>query len=113
VRLRTAVLAAGVALLAAGCNSHVYGSLGNQVAEFYFTGSATAAMKAHAVQACSGLKGTSPYALPRGNAPLASQVYSVRFDVTHASNAQLQALLNCMSRQKGVTGFNIPDQGGF
>ena len=101
--------AAGVALLATGCNPHMYGALGTQVAEFYFSGSSTAAIRAHALHACSGLPGTQAYPLPKAGAPAASVVYDVRFNVTHASNMQLQRLLTCMSRQRDVTGYDIPD----
>jgi hypothetical protein len=107
---RMLLLAAGVTLVATACNANLYSGLGRQVAEFTFSASATQAMRAHALKACSGLPGTKAYRLPPKNSSLASQIYDVRFDVTHADNLQLQRLISCMTKQPGVQGVNIPDQ---
>ncbi len=112
--MRTPPVAAGlvvalVATMLAGC-----GRLGQNITKrevvVHFGPTASPAQHLSARTACTGLPHTSPEPLPTGNR-LSQRLNDVRFRVDNASDRQLLTLYNCLSRQPGVVGVDIPSIG--
>jgi hypothetical protein len=105
-RLAVMALAVGLALLLTGCNDS---ALTKRELVFYFTPSSTAAEQLSALHACEHV---TPEATPEvfstagANADL---VGDVRFRIDHADDKQIAEVENCMNKQPGIAGVDIPD----
>jgi hypothetical protein len=105
-RLAGMAVAVGVALMLAGCNDS---ALTKRELVVYFGDDATSADHAAALHACSNV---TPEATPEPfvtSGPAADQVGDVRFRIDHADDKALATLENCLDRQPGVVGADIPD----
>jgi hypothetical protein len=100
-----------VAVTASACGGKLTAGLSKQEVVVVFNPQATQAEHAAVRRDCSGIPGTSAEPLPGPGAPLASQVYDVRFRVDHASNAELNRLLVCLThhQKQGVLSYDMPD----
>jgi len=93
-------------LFTASCNSS---ALSKQELVVYFKQSAPASDHTSALKACAHV---TPEATPE---PIASSslpsnaVGDVRFRIDHANDAALALLTECLSKQPGVTGVDVPD----
>lgn len=104
----TAVAVCTVAL--AGCNN---ANLSRREAVVHFDQSATAAEHSAARTACAtAAPHASPEPVPSASTRGVSPAYDVRFRVDHASDRDLNQLVQCLRRQKGVAGIDIPDADG-
>src|SRR5437764_7719877 len=108
---RCAVAGLAVAVLCAavlgGCNN---GNLTRRELVVHFNTSATAADHASARTACaSAAPHASPEPAPSASSRGVQPVNDVRFRVDHASDRDLNELLQCLRRQPGVAGFDLPD----
>jgi hypothetical protein len=114
-RRRTRQLAAGptvvaLALSLAGCNN---ANLTRREAVVHFDPSATAADHANARAACAtAAPHASPEPAPSASTRGVAPAYDVRFRVDHASDRDLNQLEQCLRRQRGVVGIDIPDAEG-
>ncbi|HEX3897531.1 MAG TPA: hypothetical protein VHW74_00045 [Mycobacteriales bacterium] len=105
-RLALAALAAGVALLLAGCNTS---ALTKRELVFYFSPNATQAQHQAALDAC---KDVTPEAVPEPfdtTGPTADLVGDVRFRIDHADDKAIAEVEDCMNKQPGIAGVDIPD----
>lgn len=100
-----AVLASGLGLSAVGCSGQSALTFREVVVKF--APSATPEQHRAARAACDGLPHTSPEPIP-SNAGKAARLNDVRFRVDQASDAELNALYQCLIRQPGVIGVDIP-----
>lgn len=107
-RRRLVVCAAITASLAvlSGCNTS---ALTKREVVVYFKPSAPTSDQAAALKACAH---ASPEAIPepiiKSNL-VSDSVGDVRFRVDHADDKQLAILTECLNRQPGVEGWDIPD----
>jgi hypothetical protein len=103
-------LVAALALvpLLAGCAS--YQRLASQEVVVHFAADAPQSDHAAARAHCSGYAGTTPEPAPSATKIVSVRVYDVRFVVTDASDAQLASLLNCLRKQPGVVGVDVPEK---
>jgi len=77
-----------------------------------FSPDATQAQRAAVLTACAGAAPkTSPEPMVSPSS-VAGQVGDVRFRVDHANDRDINQLLQCVRKQPGVTGFNLPDADG-
>lgn len=83
------------------------GSLVQREAVVAFSRTATPAQHRAARAACSGLPNIVTEPPPR-NTLRASQLNDVRFRVEKADDAELARLFDCLRRQPGVIGVDIP-----
>jgi hypothetical protein len=110
---RTAICAAvgaSVAIGLTGCGQ--YGAAFRQrELVVHFTTSATQAQHLAARRACADASpAATPEPLPSGKHLRPSQrVGNVRFRIDNADARQLKALTECLRRQPGVLGFDIPE----
>jgi hypothetical protein len=94
------------ALGATGCNSS---ALSKQELVVYFNHSAPASERTDALRACAHV---TPQATPE---PIATSslpsnaVGDVRFRIDHANDQALALLTECLSKQPGVSGVDVPD----
>jgi hypothetical protein len=105
-RLIVGVVAAGILPLLSGCNSS---ALDKQELVVYFQQNAPASDHTAALKACA-------HAAPNANpepitkSTLASdQVGDVRWRIDHADDKDLALLTECLNKQPGVVGVDIPD----
>jgi len=105
---RLVVSAAAVAVLAAlsGCNAS---SLSKVEMVVYFQPNAPLSDHAAALKACAH---ASPEAIPE---PIVKSRYAsdavgdVRFRIDHADDKQVALLTECLNKQPGVEGVDVPD----
>ena len=105
-------LAAGLACLltAAACNNP---NLTRRELVVHFDRSATFADHEAARSACKdAAPHASPEPMPSAPPPGVAPGNDVRFRVDHASDRDLNQLLQCLRRQRGVAGFDLPDADG-
>ena len=105
-RVAAAALAAGLALVVAGCNTS---ALTKRELVIAFHQDATQAQHQAALAACANV---TPEATPEPfstTGPLADTVGNVRFRIDHADDKSLAILESCFEKQPGVAGFDIPD----
>lgn len=99
-----AVTLAAAALVTAGC-----ANLGRREVVVVFGQDSTQAQHRAARAACSGLPNASPEPLPTSTRYVSERLSDVRFRVDKASDGQISDLYNCLRKQPGVVGVNIPD----
>ena len=111
MRLVAVGLAAiGCAASLAGCNN---ANLSRRELVVHFDQSATAAEHDAARTACAtAAPHASPEPAPSASTRGVSPAYDVRFRVDHASDRDLNQLSQCLRKQRGVVGIDIPDAGG-
>lgn len=105
-RAAVAVAAGSVAVLATGCNSS---SLSKQELVVYFAQNAPASDHVAALRACSHV---SPATVPEPietSSLVSNDVGDVRFRIDHANDREVALLTECLNKQPGVVGFDIPD----
>jgi len=110
-RRAAAGLAAVACLVAAvGCNNP---NLTRRELVVHFDPSASAADHAGARTACAtAAPHASPEPAPSAESKGVAPANDVRFRVDHASDRDLNQLLQCLRRQRGVVGFDLPDADG-
>ncbi|MGN6474580.1 MAG: hypothetical protein ACTHK4_13165, partial [Mycobacteriales bacterium] len=89
-----------------GCNAS---ALTKRELVFYFDSSASTAQHRAALDACAHV---TPEATPEPfstSGPVANQVGNVRFRIDHADDKAIAQIEECMDRQAGVKGVDIPD----
>lgn len=107
--------AAGLALAACvlgagGCNNP---NLSRRELVVHFDPSATVAEHDAARTACAtAAPHVSPEPKPSPSTRAAQSPYDVRFRIDHASDRDENLLLQCLGRQRGVVGTDVPDAGG-
>lgn len=107
--LTACVVAAGVAL--AGC-SGVDAALSKQSAVVNFHDDTQVATLIQVRAACSHVPNVAPLPVSQSGSSAAGDVnatYSVRYNVSHASAANLEALRTCLQRFSSVAGVAIQD----
>jgi cell division septation protein DedD len=105
-----AALCGLLALVLGGCNN---ANLTRRELVVHFDTSASAADHTAARTACaSAAPHASPEPAPSPSTRGAQPANDVRFRVDHASDRDLNALLQCLRRQRGVAGFDLPEAGG-
>ena len=116
-RRRTRQLTAG--LVAAGCVAGLAGltgcnsNLARREAVVHFDDSATAADHNRVREACAtAAPHASPEPAPSASTRGVSPAYDVRFRIDHASDRDVNQLEQCLRKQHGVVGIDIPDAGG-
>ncbi len=105
-RLLVAALAAGTTLALAGCNTS---ALTKRELVFYFSPNATQAEHKAALTACEHV---TPEAVPEPfdtSGPTADLVGDVRFRIDHANDKEIAEVEDCMNKQPGIAGVDIPD----
>ncbi|HVW80316.1 MAG TPA: hypothetical protein VHB69_05180 [Mycobacteriales bacterium] len=105
-RLAVTALAVGLALVLSGCNTS---ALTKRELVFYFSPNATQAEHKAALTACSNV---TPAAVPEPfdtSGPTADLVGDVRFRIDHADDKQIAEVEDCMDKQPGIAGVDIPD----
>ncbi|HTW21202.1 MAG TPA: hypothetical protein VME70_13435 [Mycobacteriales bacterium] len=105
---RAAVVALGAVLvpLLAGCNTS---SLDKQELVVYFNQGAPASDHVHALQACAhAAPNANPEPLTKSTL-VSDQVGDVRWRIDHANDKDLALLTECLNKQPGVAGVDIPD----
>jgi hypothetical protein len=104
------VAVAGCALGLAGCNN---ANLARRELVVHFDPSATVADHNAARAACAtAAPHASPEPAPSASTRGVSPAYDVRFRIDHASDRDVNKLLQCLTHQQGVAGYDIPDAGG-
>ena len=98
--------ALGGLVFASGCNTS---SLTKREAVVYFSDTATESEHVNALNACAHVA-PSVHAEPITKSTLPSnQVGNVRFRIDHADDKDIALLTECLDKQPGVKGFDIPD----
>jgi hypothetical protein len=109
VRVRRAgigAVALGAIVFASGCNTS---SLTKRELVVYFTDNASESDHAAALNACANAA-PNVHAEPITKSTLPSnQVGNVRFRIDHADDKDIALLTECLDKQPGVKGFDIPD----
>jgi hypothetical protein len=97
-----------VGLLAvSGCNSS---ALTKQELVVYFKAGAPASDHQAALKACSHASPKAvPEPIPTGPSLPADTVGNVRFRIDHADDRDIALLTECLNRQPGVSGVDVPD----
>jgi hypothetical protein len=105
-RLVACAVAAGSLVALSGCNSS---SLTKQELVVYFQQGAPQSDHVAALHACAHV---TPAAVPepivKSNL-LSNSIGDVRFRIDHADDKQIAELTECLNKQPGVVGFDIPD----
>lgn len=99
---------AGVAVLlgTGGCNTS---SLSKVELVVYFNQDASAADHTAALQACGhATPAATPEPIVSSSLP-SNAVGDVRFRIDHANDKQIALLTECLAKQPGVTGVDVPD----
>jgi hypothetical protein len=96
----------GLGLTLAGCNDS---ALTKRELVFYFSSSATAAEQQHAMQACVHVTTEASPEPFNTTGPNADLVGDVRFRIDHADDKAIAQLEDCMNKQPGIAGVDIPD----
>ena len=105
-RLAVLVVAAGALAGVSGCNSSAFTKVELVV---YFAPNAPIADHAAALKACAH---ASPEAIPEPivkSTLVSDSVGDVRFRIDHADDKQIALLTECLNKQPGVQGVDIPD----
>jgi hypothetical protein len=111
---RSAARCAGVALIgcAVGLSTSCNAAISKRELVVVFAPGATQAQHAAVLQACAdAAPRTSPEPMSSPSSA-AGQIGDVRFRVDHANDRDINQLLQCVRKQPGVTGFNLPDGAG-
>ena len=96
-----------VGFLSAACG-HLGSSLSQRELVVVFKPGTTDADREHVRSQCGSSAGVTLE--PVGSQKLVAQrVYNVRYRIDHASDAELAKLLDCLSKQKSVEGYDIPE----
>jgi hypothetical protein len=110
--VRTPPLVAGLVVALALGGASGCGQVGENITKrevvVHFGPDAPRAQHVAARQACAGLPHTSPEPMPTGTLRLSQRVTDVRFRVDDANDRELLALYNCLQKQPGVVGVDIP-----
>lgn len=94
-------------LFAAGCG-HLASNLSERELVVVFKAGSTDADREQVRSQCGTSAGVKLE--PVGSQKLAAQrVYNVRYRIDNASDAELAHLLDCLSKQKSVEGYDIPE----
>lgn len=97
--------ALAVMATAVGCS----GSLSKRELVVHFLPTATPADHRAALTACTGVApNTSPEPILVSHYA-SDRVGDVRFRIDHADDHDIAMLLTCLTKQRGVNGYNIPD----
>jgi hypothetical protein len=97
-------------LATGGCNNP---NLFRRELVVHFGASATHADHEAARTACATVAPhASPEPMPSAPPPGVAPGNDVRFRVDHASDRDINQLLQCLRRQRGVVGFDLPDADG-
>jgi hypothetical protein len=105
-RFVAGVVAAGALIVLSGCNSS---SLTKRELVVYFQQGAPQSEHVAALHACGHV---TPAAVPEPidtSNLLSNSVGNVRFRIDHADDKQIALLTECLNKQPGVVGFDIPD----
>jgi hypothetical protein len=105
-RIALAVAVGAVLPVAAGCNS---AALSKQELVVYFSPDASMAEHTAALRACAH---ATPEATPEPIATSAlpsSSVGDIRFRIDHANDRDVAVLTECLAKQPGVKGVDVPD----
>jgi hypothetical protein len=110
VRRPAAVWCVAALVLCAACGNS---NLTKRELVVVFAPTATPAQHAEVLTACAGATPkASPEPLPSAFTHASDSVGDVRFRIDHASDRDLNTLLQCLRRQPGVVGFQTPEAGG-
>lgn len=102
----TTAITVGAIVGVSGCNTS---ALTKQEVVVYFTANATEAEHVAALHACAH-SAPDVTAEPIINSTLpANEVGNVRFRVDHADDKDIALLTECLHKQPGVEGYDIPD----
>ena len=105
-----AVLAVVVAASVGGCNS---GNLSRRELVVHFDPAAPASDHVAVRAACAtAAPHASPEPAPAPTSRGIDSAYDVRFRIDHASDRDINQLVQCLRHQHGVVGEDIPDAGG-
>jgi malonyl CoA-acyl carrier protein transacylase len=107
--LAVLALAAAAAVALAGC-ARFDAALGKRVAVVYFRAGTSQSSMMKVRGACAKVPGVTPEALPATVNPT-RDVYDVRFVVSHASDADIAKLEQCLQRFPAVQGVSVTDVG--
>ena len=98
--------ALGATALLTGCNTS---ALTKQELVVYFDDNASQADHVNALHACGHVApNVNPEPIINSTLP-ANRVGDVRFRIDHADDKSIALLTECLDKQPGVKGFNIPD----
>jgi hypothetical protein len=105
-RLGVGVVVVGALVVLSGCNTS---SLTKREVVVYFQQNAPQSEHVAALHACAHVT-PAAVAEPIGKSDLLSNsVGDVRFRIDHADDKQIAQLTECLNKQPGVVGFDIPD----
>ena len=104
-RRHVAVVATTVGIMFAG-GCHATSGLSKAEIVVVFKSGATQADHAAVWNACQHLPGVSEEPLVTSSKYKSTMLNNVRFEVTKASNYQLQQLYSCLTNQDSVSGYN-------
>jgi hypothetical protein len=96
----------GAAVLVSGCNTS---SLTKREVVVYFDDNASETEHVNTLNACAH-SAPDVHAEPIINSTVpANEVGNVRFRIDHADDKDIALLTECLNKQPGVKGFDIPD----
>jgi hypothetical protein len=105
-RIRLGAASVAVLFGMAGCNAS---ALSKQELVVYFNQDAPAADHTAALRACAhATPDATPEPITTSSLP-SNAVGDVRFRIDHADDKQVALLTECLAKQPGVKGFDIPD----
>jgi hypothetical protein len=102
-------MAAALIVTLGGC-AQMDAALGKQWVDVTFTPNTTLAKVERIQAACSHVPNVHPYPLPKQHTVL-SLMAGVRFDTTHATDANVAQLQECLQKFTSVQGFTPGDSG--
>lgn len=105
---RRLALLSVLGLLAAGCG-RLGAGLSDQELVVVFAADATHQEHVAALRACSHIPDVVPEPIPTNEKLLSTQIYDVRFRIDHADDFEVNQLIQCLRRQPGVVGYDIPE----
>ena len=98
--------ALGAVLLVSGCNTS---SLTKRELVVYFTDNASESDHVNALNVCGRVApDVHPEPITKSTLP-SNRVGNVRFRIDHADDKDIALLTECLDKQPGVKGFDIPD----
>jgi hypothetical protein len=110
IRAAVAVAIGAAALTASGC-AKFDAAMGKQEAVVTFAPGTSQATMMSVRAACARAPGATAEAVPK-DVNATSGIYSIRYRVDSASDADIARLSKCLSQFKSVQGLNIEQQDG-
>jgi hypothetical protein len=105
-RIPLGVAGGAILLAAAGCNSS---ALSKQELVVYFSQGAPMAEHTAALRACAhATPDATPEPISTSSLP-SNSVGDIRFRIDHANDKEVALLTECLAKQPGVKGVDVPD----